>query len=767
MAKSEHRNESSPPYAPRLPLVLLMRKTVSLKGGDWRFGSVAQKPFGPSCDLDQVNEWLPATVPGDVRLDLLRCGKIPDPFYGLDNEASLWVDARDWWYVRELVLEGPTTARYRVSFEGIDYQSAVYWNREELGRHVGMFSRQVYELPGNGEGELAVRIWGSDALPRLDLNLVNRMIRRLTRRYLPANPAFPDRLATLKCQMSFGWDFAPRIRTCGIWEDASLIQTGAVFIGDVWVQSVPDGRVLLRLSVDAEQDQALRARMNVRGVNFASDAQEFEFNLDAGKGVSSHEFRFQLQEPRTWDPWDRGKPNLYRLELTLYSGEGETDSVVATFGLRTIDLAPNPGAPPDEPSWTCLVNGIPEFIRGANWVPADSIPARVKREDYAELIGLARSANVNLLRVWGGGLREKRAFYDLCDEQGILVWQEFPFSGAPFDELARDAEFLSFAHDECGAMVRALRNHPSLALWCGGNEFGITANKRLVYMMLRTVAENDGTRPFKPASPSRGEHHNWRVWHWSANSREYRKDDAGFYSEFGLQSPPDPEALTHFMPDGKVWPPGEEWEYHNAELAKLRRYARAIAPDVNSLEAFVKSSQEAQLRGLQVMIEYARRRKGRVAGCAFWQFNEPWPAISWSVLDYSRRPKPAYFKIKQIYSPVLVSFQYPLVARSVDDVVSGELWLINDTVHAVRGELRATLDSIPLLSRAVDAPPDTVARVGELQVRLSSGANELKLELYERDMVISTNEYRLNYCDRGEISWYSARLNDLGERFKR
>ncbi len=746
-----------------------MRKISSLNDDRWQIGSVKQKTFGAVDDLAEVQEWLPATVPGDVRLALLRAGQISDPFYGQNNQESQWVDACDWWYVREVELD--PAARHFLIFDGIDYQSAVFWNGAELGRHVGMFSRQIYELPDQAtRGQLAVRVWGSDALPRLDLGPTKRLVRDLSPRVVPGNPAFPERIATLKCQMSFGWDFAPRLRTCGIWDEAWLVQTRAVFIRNIWVRGVPDGRVIVQITVNAAEARTMKAHIDVRGKNFASETQAFEFDLDAGAGENPYQFQFQLDSPRVWNPWDRGAPNLYELELSLCDqvaecGASQLDSLTTTFGLRTIDLEPNPGAPADEPPWTFVVNGVPEFIRGANWVPADSIPARVTREDYAALLQMAREANINLLRVWGGGLREKHAFYDLCDELGILLWQEFPFSGAPFDYMERDRAFLQFTRAECGGIVRVLRNHPSLALWVGGNEYFTRANTLLVETLRTTVAEFDGTRPFKPGSPSPGEHHNWRVWHGMANTRDYRKDDAGFFGEFGLQSPPAVEALKRFMPPEALWKPGTTWKYHNAELPKLWRYAQALQRRIKSLEQFVELSQLAQLRGLQVMIEHARRHKGRVGGLAIWQFNEPWPAICWSVVDYVRAPKPAYSKIKELYNPVLISFNYPLVPRKPGAVAKGDLWIINDTLAPIQGQLLVYLNDARIFAYPIQVQANVATRVGALEVKLAAGTNALHLELQAEGRVVSTNEYDLNYCDRGEIGWVRSRAADVGARF--
>jgi beta-mannosidase len=431
------------------------------------------------------------------------------------------------------------------------------------------------------------------------------------------------------------------------------------------------------------------------------------------------------------------------------------DSLDVTFGLRTVELEQNPGSSADAALWTLVINGHPEFIRGANWVPADSIPARVTPQDYAALLEMARAANINLLRVWGGGLKEKDEFYDLCDELGILVWQEFPFSGAGIDYFPRDDDFLALARQECDAIVTALRNHPSVVLWCGGNEFIPRANRHVIEIMRHAVAKRDGTRPFKPASPSHDESHNWRVWHGLANTRDYEDDKALFFGEFGLQAPPNVETLARFLPDDQLFPPNDWWDYHNAERAKLWRYADPIlkAREIQeiSLEHFVAASQEAQLRGLQIAIEHARRSKPRVSGCAFWQFNEPWYSICWSVVDYARTPKRAYAKIKELYNPILVSFAYPLRRRAPGEIVSGLVWLINDTLQERGGTLWAWQNDELLLTRDVAIAPNDSRVLQALDLLLEPGRNDLRFEL-RGEGVYATNEYDLNYSDSGEIN---------------
>jgi beta-mannosidase len=779
----------------------MTRNILSLTDSHWRVGAVAQKPFGDVNDLDEVTEWLPAQVPGDVRLDLLRAGRISDPFYADNNEASQWIDARDWWYVRELALDLHEDERAFLIFDGIDYQSVVFFNGEPLGRHVGMFSRQIYELTEDRgrktdasvighRSSVAVRIWGSAALPKLHKTLAQRLWARLVKPlYTPPSEPFPDRYATLKCQMQFGWDFAPRLRTCGIWDDAYIVIARSVFIEDVWVKvsgfRLQVARVSVSLTLDSDRAQDVRVMCNVRGKNFASDTQTFAFDVTLARGKQTREIAFELNDARLWHPWDRGEPNLYELHIVIASEakqspirdseiasrtslamtEDVLDSFTTTFGIREFELVRAEGAPSNAEPWQFVINGTREFLRGANWVPLDAIPARLTRADYAARLQQARDANINFLRVWGGGLREKRAFYDLCDELGILVWHEFPFSGTLLDHFPRDRAFLDFARGECAAIVRALRNHPSLVVWCGGNEFSPSRNRAIVEMLRAVVAEHDGTRPFKPASPYRDESHNWRVWHRYANLRDYRKDTTPFLSEFGLQSLPDLESLAKFLPADALTAPHALWVYHRAELKKLKRYAQSPISDLQSL---ISATQRAQAIGLQIAIEHLRRRKPRATGVAVWQLNDCWPSISWSVVDYYGTPKRAYWTMQKSYAPVLASFEYDLQPRRADDVVRGVLWIINDLRATYRdAELRAELNGAEIFARTLDIEPDSATRVDTLAVTLGESENILRLRVLWRGQTLSENEYDLNFYDVGEISWLGKVMVAVARRLLR
>ncbi len=795
----------------------MFRRIINLNDSDWVFGRVPSKPI--DCedvyDPDRVVEWLPGTVPGNVRSDLLALGRIPDPFYGMDNEKSQWVDDWDWWYRREVGLELEKGERAFLVFEGIDYISAVYLDSVELGRHEGMFSRQVYEItelvngkksklgghppnPPAGEGPctynlvVQVRIWGSASLPTPQLSLWDKLWAQLVSVLFRGSEVFPDRIATVKCQMGFGWDFAPRLRTMGIWDDVYIIITRSVFIEDVFVryegqQEAEPAKVRLHLDLDADRAQEVKALVIVRGRNFElGEELRFVFDLSLVKGPQITEVEFAIEAPGLWEPWDRGRPDLYELEIQLLPSASSTplDSLTTTFGLRTIEMAPNPEAPPEAESWTFLINGRREFIRGGNWVPLDALPGQARREDYAPLIDLACEAHINMLRVWGGGLREKRAFYDLCDERGILVWQDFPFVCVFLGNYPRHEAFLRLARRECTAIVRRLRNHPSLVLWCGGNEYSAQRNATLVGTLRAVAMDEDGTRPFRATSPGPGDVHSWRVWWGKANFRDYREEQAQFISEFGLQAAPDATSLQEFIPPEDLWPPGETWRYHRADLERLNRYARPFrqghlvsavrrlisrgpssSESLKELTAFVSASQQAQAFGLQVAIEHFRRRKYKTGGAMFWQFNEPWPAICWSVVDYHCRPKLAYQRLKRLYNPVLISLDYPLVRYRAGDLFQAQVWAINDLLESFDGcRLRVTLDGEEILSSTLSLPPDSCQGVGAVEQVLKGDGGCLKVELSHAGRLISSNEYDLGYYDPAEMSWLDAFYSWLLDR---
>jgi beta-mannosidase len=574
----------------------------------------------------------------------------------------------------------------------------------------------------------------------------------------------------------------------GIWDDVSLVITGPVLIVEASAlgQPVitrnqksgvegaaglglnsptnPPADLLIDLTLDADRSRQVEATIYITPANFEGPTPDpFHFLLDLPAGRSSHRLDCHISEAALWQPWDRGQPYLYLVQITITGSDSRPlDEITLRTGIRAIELA----------RWEFSLNGQREFMRGLNWVPADSFPGRLRRDDYAGLLTLVRQSGANLLRAWGGGLREKQAFYDLCDELGLLVWQEFPLACMFLGSYPRDPAYLSLVEAECGAIVRQLRHHPSVVLWGGGNEFSQRRNRPLVDTLARVVDQNDGTRPFIPVSPSFDhgrDAHNWHVWHGNAPIRAYQAETAHFLSEFGLQALPHLDTLRAALPD-----PTTGWPTHHADLQKLERYAlrfeiqdtqyeirNTYTPDLNSklqnLKSKIATSQRAQATALQTAIEHMRRRKGEAGGVCLWQFNEPWPAISWAIVDYFGRPKLAYQRLSNWYNPLLISLKFPVGQHwQAGEIFEAEIWAINDSLQSFTGcELQINLDGQLIHAQTLDLPADSVRPVGALTHRLTGPPRQLSLTLHQRDELLARNSYDLTWSDESSAGLFS------------
>lgn len=732
----------------------MARKITSLNGDTWWLGQ-APEDSDPNRatwqELDTVPDWLPATVPGNVRADLVRGGRLPELATALAVEEAQWVDDHCWWLVRDFSCPSGARRRMHLSLRGIDYVGDLFLNGEYLGRHEGMFSPsilEVTELLGK-QNRLAVRLLGSRWLPSDRSSNWEKIWNGIEARFGSIAKRYPQRRDTLKCQMSFGWDFAPPLRTMGIWDDACLIACQDVFIMDVSVKQeigVSQAVLTVRIALDSLLGGPIFLRLGLEGDTFEAVPLSVKEPVRLPAGTSCHELELSVPDPVLWWPWDHGEPNLYRLTVEAWGDTQCLDSLSLPIGIRRLEFD----------GWTLRVNGARVYARGANWVPADILPGRVTETDYGALLDLARQANMNLLRVWGGGLREKHAFYDQCDRLGLLVWQEFPFACAFLTHYPRSGHYLQLVETEARAIVRSLRNHPSLAIWCGGNEFSPSRNKDLVATLSQVVTDEDPARPFLPVSPHNGDSHYWQVWHGFQPPSRFGRDHAAFASEFGFQAPPAVAALRRFIPDEELWPPGPAWVYHGAEVAKLERYAWPyLTKGERSLDHFVQACQRAQSYGLQIAIEHYRRRKAHGCGGALiWQLNEPWPAISWALVDARRQPKPAYETVKRLFSPLLVSVDYPLQHYQPGDRLMGQVWIINDTHRPLTGcHLALALlgegdQKAHHAEEIVDIAPDSATIVDTIDWLLPPGRYwRLTCRLSHSNQLLACNEYDLAVHD--------------------
>jgi beta-mannosidase len=641
--------------------------------------------------------------------------------------------------------------RVHLVLRGVDYVSDLFLNGDHLGRHEGMFSPQIVDVTGllRPSNRLAVRIVGSAWLPQDRSTTWGRILNHLEARTSGLPGGYPHRRDTLKCQMGFGWDFAPPVRTMGIWDDAYLVACQGPFIRDVVIRQQifeDSADVTVHVDVDTKQGRSVELRCTLRADTFDAPDLSLRKSVELPRGSSRHSIPFTVHRPQLWWPWDHGRPDLYRLDTEVWDGPQLLDSTTQLVGLRQVELD----------GWALRINGRRVYARGANWVPADILPGRITESDYRALLTLAREANMNMLRVWGGGLREKRAFYGLCDRFGIALWQEFPIACAFLTRYPRSSDYLRLVDREARAIVQDLRNHPSVVLWCGGNEFKPERNAPLVDTLRKAVADGDPTRPFLPASPANGDRHNWHVWHNFQSPAAYRDDTATFASEFGLQAPPDVTALRRFIAPEDLWPPGPSWTYHGAGLRKLRRYARPFLEGrEETVEDFVQASQRSQAHGLQIAIEHFRRRKARGSGGVLvWQFNEPWPAISWALLDFARQPKPAYETVKRLLNPALVSVDYPLAPYEPGDRLNADIWIINDRAESLPGcRLEVVLwdgtaQPAERFERSLDILDDSAEIVGSVRWTLPPGGGwRLSCCVTQGGQVVTQNEYDLTAHD--------------------
>lgn len=681
-------------------------------------------------------EWLEARVPGDVYNDLLKSGEIEDP-YREDNELDLqWVGKSDWEYRRILqVPEDFLDFKRRVlRCKGLDTVAEVRLNGEKIGESKNMHRGYEFDLKGRLERR-------KNELRIIFKSPVEYGIERSEEYFheVPVNRYKIDQPARnfiRKAQCHYGWDWGPCLPTVGIWRGIDLIgHSGPRITYTTTSQIHGDGLVRLKVRVGLDSPEAgeYRLLLSVAGA-------EVEKEIDLQRGRNEHEIEIEVEDPELWWPAGYGEQKLYDMEVSVFDGDAE-NSRKERIGFRELELVREPDNSGE--SFFFKVNGVPIYAKGANWIPVDSLPGRVSREDYEELLGSALEANMNMIRVWGGGIYELDDFYRFCDENGILVWQDFMFACSAYPT---DEEFLGNVEEEVRYQVRRLANHPSLALWCGNNEnetaikqwytmeidedflrdesvpspdieemeeLGLVERKegkisltkkgrnlleeeyeKLYYDTVgRVVGEEDPSRTYWPSSPSnggegdpsdpsRGDVHYWNVWHGGESFSNYLTVKPRFSSEFGYQSFPSTRTLATVMEEEDFNPTSPLMEHHQRHERGNALITSRMADNFRipfSFGDFVYLSQIQQGLAMKVAIEHWRRLKPYCMGTLYWQLNDIWPAASWSSLEYGGRWKALHYMARRFYSPVLVS--------SVEGGDNIEVWLTSDLNDEIEGEI--------------------------------------------------------------------------------
>ncbi|HEX2854376.1 MAG TPA: glycoside hydrolase family 2 protein [Opitutaceae bacterium] len=632
-------------------------KCFSLSFAEWRFRDCADEA------------WLPAAVPGCVHLDLRAAGKIPDPFWGTNEVGLQWIEEHDWEYRATFTVPAGLFDSEELDLvaDGLDTVATVRLNGREIGRTENMFVGHrwaVKSLLRPGENELTVRF-----------DSAMKYIRghRPTHKVREFNDPVGRSQVIRKQQCQFGWDWGPRFVTAGIWRDLRLEAWTGNRLESVRVaqEHLSSGAVLLNLTPELARPEPralCRWRLSHGTVRIAE-----------GSGPE-----IRIEHPQLWWPNGHGAQPLYSLEIEVVGADGRViGRWMRRIGLRTVELDRHADAAGE--TFQFRVNGRAIFAKGANWIPAHSFVAGLTREHYARDLRSAVESHMNMVRVWGGGIYESEDFYDVCDELGLLVWQDFMFACSLYPG---DREFQKSVQLEAEQQVRRIRHRASLALWCGNNEIEqLNADllkqpklragyEALFHRVLPKVVERcDGITPYWPSSQyrgdgdnthaageKRGDTHFWDVWHSRQPVKDYEKWRFRFCSEFGMQSYCSPETQATFCPadDGNVFGPAMENHQKN------RGGNQVILDYVSRRYRFPKSqadliylSQLNQAHCMQIGVEHYRRLMPHCMGALYWQLNDCWPVASWSSIEFTGRWRALQHVARRFFAPALVSAHVP------------------------------------------------------------------------------------------------------------
>lgn len=649
----------------------------------------------------QLNNWkisggvysdVPARVPGDVTADLFRVGLIPDPLWGQNLKDLKPLFETDWTYSCAFEADKALLRFFEIFlvFEGIDTLAEVTLNGIHIGSTDNMFREwhfSVKDLLKEGKNVLHVCI-------RSSLNAAREKNDGKDRRAL----FNAERAFLRKAQFHFGWDWAPPLIGCGLWLPAYIEAFGSAHIGECSVRPYNDGNVSFRLVLSGElQDCTVVAEAAGVRTECAADGRVCVLNL-------------RVQAPELWWPNGYGEQPLYAYSVSLYKKGELLYRREGRFAFREITVSEEPIAK-DRLSFALMVNGRRIFAKGSNWVPVTNMTGLEETERYTSLLRFAKEGGYNILRVWGGGIYEKDIFYDLCDELGILVWQDFAFacSAIPADIPGIEQSFLQ----EAEYQIKRLRGHPSLALWCGGNEYAPDLNgtpyekgNALIRIRLRgLVGELDPCTPYIHNSPCgvHGDEWDFRSGdsHIACQEMILRKNDirsfrkyiamypSQFVSECTVLGSSRLRSLKKFIPAEELWPAGESWEYHfmhNPHLEvpeetffiKEKRLAAGLFGNIETVQGFVKKSMLAQAELMRAELDFARMNK-HCAGFMNWMYNDVWGCGTWSVIDYYGEKKAAYYVQKRAFAPIYLGMAWD------GDV---KIFLANDTKRTLTATVR-------------------------------------------------------------------------------
>ena len=703
--------------------------------------------------------WLNATVPGSVHLDLLDNKKIKDPFFRLNEHELQWIDKEDWQYKTNFEVSENEVSMQNIELEflGIDTYSKVFLNDSLVLQTDNMFRNYIIDakhLLKKGKNTLQV--------------VIESPINKGVQKHDEIGYKFPESgndlaeiggvegakkvsIFTRKAGYHFGWDWGPRLVTSGIWKPVKLRGWSHHKIKDLFIKQNRLDSVLAGLTAVIE--------VNVKGDSKESNVEVLvnkqsiklvDIELVNGKNVLK--IPFNIENPKLWWPNGMGKQILYDVEVKINSNSF-TDSKSHRVGLRTIELITEADAIGS--AFYFKVNGHAVFMKGANYIPQDPFLSRPKKSNYEFILNSAKEANMNMIRVWGGGIYENDEFYDLCDEKGLLVWQDFMFACAMYPG---DESFLENVKQEAIENVKRLRNHTSIALWCGNNEnqwawqnwgwkedVAKKQSQEVADMMWKSyddlfhkilpevVNQYDSNRAFWSSSPSsargekisftKGDYHYWDVWWGKKPFENYNTAIPRFMSEFGFQSFPEFSSVKKYTnpEDHDVY--SEVMKSHQRSSignVTIEEYMLRDYKKPKDFESFLYVSQLLQADGVNIGFEAHRRNKDRCMGSLYWQLNDCWPVASWSSIDYFGKWKALHYKAKKSFRNFLVSYE--------NNEKSINVFVVSDSINTTNAQLTA---------RLIDFEGNELKRWNK-DITITGNSNESHLELIKNDFLNDT-----------------------------
>ena len=649
--------------------------TIDLNG-DWLISG-----FDPA-GTRRISD-LSGRVPGQVHPDLERAGLIADPFWRDQADICQWVETYEWRYRRTFTVPAGFSRQWAVlQFDGLDTFATILLNGKELGRTDNMFIPHEFEVSKwlrEGENTIEVRF----APP------VAAIADKPYRKQFAVFDATGARTYIRRMQCGFGWDWVHRLVSAGIWRSCRIVSYPEVRVNDVfaWTSALSETEAQIQVEVTSTlRNKEGGSRLCVAILDPKGE-KVWQNTVQAKSGITKMEA--QITRPQWWWPNGLGAHTLYQVTAEVVSADDQVlQQETRQIGLRTVSIEEIPDTDNKGKTFTLVINGTRVFAKGGNWVPADPFPSRVTPDKYNRLIGQARDAGVNILRSWGGGIYEPEAFWEACDRMGIMVSQDFLLACADYPEA--DKAFTAGLKNEFATAARLLRNHPSLVFWCGDNELGLNSgpdkdwNFKKFQQEVNTpmMKELDPSRPFrltspyggldKNNSPRAGDSHRASQLSetmYDSDMRDYRKiiDETygRFMSEHSTGGSPPKRTLLRFMNESDLVR-HEMWEYHTSDNPYLGRKQGLTIGQVFEREANllygnpgddvdrrIRQQEYLQYEFVRLGLEGARRRKFDCSGIQLWMFNDCWPAIGWSVLDYWGNRKASWYALAAGCRPVM------------------------------------------------------------------------------------------------------------------